>query len=400
MAQSDDEHRTILNIARILGMCHFLGIEIDSSCTPLYVLLETYYEHEISEYEQEEPKDIDQLAETYAHNAEQILDWLDELGKPGFIKYYQSLEKYWSVIETSFNQLGFPSDFIECPTTSDTLVNDCANILNILKNTKSVKNISIDTVFHYLPALWFTRSISEIWKEFQDEFSIFFGEEAKYKPRESLLFDPKKVQPEKQSENKTSIPINQVPKFVAPVKSEVITSEEYLEEIASLRAKLHEKEKETKWLKELYHDAKSGHEKYESLQKEYENQRKELIALREFAYRSSKEFEDLPQMTIAEMQKAIETKEIVIIGGHVNWINKIQKTFRNWVIIPANASRTVDANILTGKKRVYFFTDYIDHTTYGKYVAICREKQIPFGYLHGVNIETMTQQIYEDMCEK
>ena len=61
MAQSDDEHRSILNIARILGMCHFLGIEIDSSCTPLYVLLETYYEHEISEYEQEEPKDLETL---------------------------------------------------------------------------------------------------------------------------------------------------------------------------------------------------------------------------------------------------------------------------------------------------------------------------------------------------
>ena len=74
------------------------------------------------------------------------------------------------------------------------------------------------------------------------------------------------------------------------------------------------------------------------------------------------------------MKSAVEKKEIIIVGGHTNWINKVQKSFPNWSIIPANASRTVDTNIFSGKEHVYFFTDYLDHSTYGKYIVIYREK--------------------------
>jgi len=216
---------------------------------------------------------------------------------------------------------------------------------SILKKINPDKDITLDEVSRHVPLLRLIKFITQYWREFQNELYTFWGGETKYEVREVPNFETK------QPENKTP---EKVSKFIASAKTEEVSHEKYLDEIASLRAKLQEKEMEVTSLKELYLDAKASQQtsqqNYESLQKDYENQRKEPIALRDFAYRSSKEFEELPEMTISEMQQAIETKEIVIIGGHVNWINKIQKTFRNWVIIPANASRTVDTNILTGKE--------------------------------------------------
>ena len=108
----------------------------------------------------------------------------------------------------------------------------------------------------------------------------------------------------------------------------------------------------------------------------------------------------MPQTTIDEMKSAVEKKEIIIVGGHTNWINKVQKSFPNWSIIPANASRTVDTNIFQ-EKNTYTFLQIIwiivpmENTS-----SFAGKKMIPFGYLHGVNIETMIQQIYEDICSK
>ena len=51
------------------------------------------------------------------------------------------------------------------------------------------------------------------------------------------------------------------------------------------------------------------------------------------------------------------------------------------------------------KENVYFFTDYINHISYKKFVAIVREKNIPFGYIGSRNIESVIRQIYQEMCK-
>lgn len=88
---------------------------------------------------------------------------------------------------------------------------------------------------------------------------------------------------------------------------------------------------------------------------------------------------------------------IVIIGGHINWINKLRKQFPNWLFILSETYKTVDGKMLDGKDKVYFFTDHISHVTYGKFIAAVRERKIPFGYLGSLNIEQMIRQIYEDL---
>ena len=99
------------------------------------------------------------------------------------------------------------------------------------------------------------------------------------------------------------------------------------------------------------------------------------------------------------MEKAIADKKIVIIGGHVNWQNKLKKLFPEWFFVATDAYKTVNSGMLENKEKVYFFTDYISHISYKKFIAIVREKNIPFGYIGSNNIDSVVAQIYGDMVK-
>ena len=49
------------------------------------------------------------------------------------------------------------------------------------------------------------------------------------------------------------------------------------------------------------------------------------------------------------------------------------------------------------EEKVYFFTDYINHISYKKFIAIVREKNIPFGYIGSRNIDSVVAQIFQEM---
>ena len=50
---------------------------------------------------------------------------------------------------------------------------------------------------------------------------------------------------------------------------------------------------------------------------------------------------------------------------------------------------------MDNKEMLFFFTDYISHTAYGKFIAAARERKIPFAYLHGVNLVQMVKIVWE-----
>lgn len=76
---------------------------------------------------------------------------------------------------------------------------------------------------------------------------------------------------------------------------------------------------------------------------------------------------------------------------------KLKSEFPDWTYIQPSAYKNLDANGLENKERIFFFTDYLSHITYTKFVAIAREKKIPFSYLHGVNMEQIIRRIYESV---
>ncbi len=129
----------------------------------------------------------------------------------------------------------------------------------------------------------------------------------------------------------------------------------------------------------------------------YEEDRAELIALREYAYKSEHD-EPVSEDAIPDMKSAIAEKNVVIIGGHVNWQNKLKALFPNWMFIAPDAYKTVDGKMLENKDMVYFYTDYINHISYKKFIAAVRERKISFGYLGSNNVDNVVNQIYGDLC--
>lgn len=47
------------------------------------------------------------------------------------------------------------------------------------------------------------------------------------------------------------------------------------------------------------------------------------------------------------------------------------------------------------QQKIYRF-DHISHGTYEKFIALVREQNIPFGYLHTINKEALIRQIYKE----
>lgn len=101
-----------------------------------------------------------------------------------------------------------------------------------------------------------------------------------------------------------------------------------------------------------------------------------------------------------DMKRIIAEKNVVIIGGHINFVNKLNLEFPNWTYIDANVVRPSDIKLVENADAVYFFSKYISHTVYNKFVKILRNKHIPFGYIHMVNIESLTHQVYDDFAKK
>lgn len=102
---------------------------------------------------------------------------------------------------------------------------------------------------------------------------------------------------------------------------------------------------------------------------------------------------DVLESYIGDNTKADEL--YVIVGGHVNWVNKLKAEFPGWTYILPSTFKTVDAGSLDHKDMIFFFTDYISHAAYGKFIGIARERKIPFSYLHGVNMGQIVRQIYD-----
>lgn len=166
-----------------------------------------------------------------------------------------------------------------------------------------------------------------------------------------------------------------------------------------MRQKLNAKEQQNKHLRAMYEESKRARVNAEQLLSEYVDDRVELIALRNFVYKSEIEEEQIDETTVQDMKIKIADKNIVIIGGYINWINKLRKEFPNWMFVSIDSFKMVDGKILNGKEKVYFYTDYISHKIYVKYVKYLREQRIPFGYIGNQNLEKLVKQVYEDVIE-
>lgn len=132
----------------------------------------------------------------------------------------------------------------------------------------------------------------------------------------------------------------------------------------------------------------------------YEEMRKELIGLRNFAY--SVQMEDTGEdnsntVSQEEMLDVLRSKNVVMLGGNQNWVKKIRQYLPDMKTMLSSAMSTFDVNKLLKVDMVFIFTDSIGHCAYEKCMNAIYKYDIPYAFIHGVNIDKNIRFMYESI---
>ena len=391
---SKDNHDLIdyETMGRILGMCSIYGIKLEDKCSVLYIYLNKKREELLADFE----TDFYHFPEgLYQSCLEQIDIWRNE-ESAGKADYYNSSTHFWKIqkfVGRCLERYAYPEDYVFiCDYETGKNRDLMAQTLALLKSIFPTEDFTYEDVQTYAHLYKTISALVCVCDTFEESTNELFGIGPElngfgclYKP-ETVPVVKKKVQ---SAVPKTFIHFS--PKNGADEK------EEYLKEIADLRSRLHRSEEEKKhWKSELEVAKRELKERQEELQY-HQNERAELIALRNHLYQMAETDLAESDESIEEMKQYISARKIAIVGGHTNWTNKLKKEFPEWKFLDANISRINESILLDGTEKLYFFTNHLSHGTYGIYINMVREKRIPFGYIHSVNIETMIKQIYNDL---
>lgn len=365
LAETEDLGCDYFAIARIMGMCQFYGIELNEHCSILYLILNDARKGWDSETEQD-----------FFHFPE------------GLYQECYDQVKLW------MGQQGYPDDYLyRCNIEFMNIDQLFAQTLALLRCAYPNEEFTFEEVQTYALIAHCIDAIVSVCDSYDENLTEMMGiglalekiGECQFKPEDIAYKDVPKEK------------IEAKPIHVAPVVSTDAKEEDYLTEIEMLRRKLREKEEESKHFRQLYEQTKASLSDAQEAVAQNANYMEELITLRNYVYSLSQEPPAIEESKLEDMKSIIAEKSVIIIGGHVNWINKLKKEFPKWRYLDANISRANDSKLVEGADMVYFFTDHLSHGTYGKFVKLVRENRIPFGYMHSVNMDTLVRQVFEDL---
>lgn len=228
-----------------------------------------------------------------------------------------------------------------------------------------------------LEDLAYATAIQNLIKEMEDFYNITYADYDK------ILFCGDGVQRSASAERKYDYVM------AAPAKAND-------DEITDLRKSVKKKEQE---IASLRGDLRQLNKDTDSLKKNIElskEEKAELSKLREYVYNLTEADEDLQTTDEATMRKVIASKKIAIVGGHINWINKMKKEFPEFRYFSA---ASVSDNALENIDLILFFTDTISHKTYYHFINMAQAENIPFSYLHSVNIKYTINNIYHEVLK-
>lgn len=391
-----DNGAPVVELGRIMGMCTVFGIEFSDDVSVLYRMLDKM---RIDWEAQDEEESIiaesnNQLFEECLDEIEKILRNTDEREKN---RVKRKTHRYNKFIGECLRTEGYPVDYVERANSYEAdIIYSMAKSLEILKTLHPNKEYTLEEIMFHMHLYKLTTTATSINDFYDDQMDIVFRDLEPFVDEEKgSLFNPNKIVVNEQKKEIKMKPVLNI----APVSMGEAKEEDYLAEIAELRNKLNSKEQTIKNLSDMYRSAKQAQKEAEALRDKESSDREELYALREYAYKSTIEDEPTEEITIDEMKKVIKDKKIVIIGGHVNWINKLKKEFPDWLFVMPENFKKVDASMLEDKEMIYFYTDYISHTAYGKFISALRENKLRFGYLGSLNLNNVVSRIYKDTVE-
>ncbi|MBR1852815.1 MAG: hypothetical protein IJ794_06700 [Lachnospiraceae bacterium] len=390
LACSEDTFTTA-DLARVLKMAELLGIEIDDTCDVVYFLLNDQAET-VAEADR---RSFDEEAEQYLHDSmaqvEELFAQTNDISRKRrrFSRFSENVLRFY----------GYDEKYIESHETDEDWRVMLARVLALLKRTypaRALEDFSKDEILCYAEIYRAVRVINEDDLNMQYVTQGILHGEAKYEAMEKgyrPLFDPGAVCVVKKSPE--PVVGNAAGDFgKAPGKHD---EQEMMKEIRELQRKVHMQETE---IKQAMSDnamlRQKLAEKTERVNLLEEN-RSELISLRNYVYHLTEEDKAEEKTTISEMTEYLRKRAVVIVGGHAIWVSKLKKIFPGWTYISPEVSGTLDTHVVQGADYVYFFTDVISHNTYLRYIKAVRGSGTPFSYIHGVNINSNISQIYADI---
>lgn len=393
LSETEDLDCDYFVIARIIGMCQFYGIELDERCSILYLMLNDSRK----EWDEDNKREFLRYPEGFYQECyDQVELWM---GKNGDTKKLlrDRVDNYWKAnrfAEFCLKRQGYPEDYLyQCNIEFMSINQLLAQTLALLKSAYPNEEFTFEEVQTYAMIAHCIDVIVSICDIYDENLMEMMGIGTELDRSKECLFKPENIAYKEDFKEKVVIK----PVHVAPIVNADVKKEDYLTEIEELRCRLRKKEEESKYFRQLYEQTKASLDDAKEAIEQNANYMKELITLRNYVYSLSQESPVIEESKLEDMKNVIAKKRIIIIGGHINWINKMKKEFPNWRFLDANISRTNDGKLVEGADIVYFFTDHLSHGTYGKFVKLVRENQIPFGYLHFVNIETLVRQVFEDL---
>ncbi len=377
-----------LAFARILCIAPYFGIELHEDCVIWFKLFEKKRNGFLQLIDMSiDSTDIDE--QTISDAALIVDNWLKETeGNPASVDTYQETSLF---INSIFRMQGFCDDY-DKKCMSDFKGGRVHLIMTLatLKTINPDKNYTYEDVQIYTHIRDLVLALSDTAWDFDYGMGYLLGEEI---DEEDLALS--RYKPVQENNIKTKPKAERATINSANITAGDVKQEDYLEEISTLRAKINKLEQENSYLRKESKSIRNDNTSLSGLLHQYENERGELIRLREYAYESTHRDDVEKDVSFDEIKKAIESKKVLIIGGHPNWIRKLRELFSNWKFVNTESFSTIDSSITSGYDKVFFFTGFISHSEYNKFTSYMDRNDISYGYLSGVNIGTTIKQIYD-----
>lgn len=395
LANNPREEDFISATARILTASTLFPIEPNPNCAAIHFALNRHTEKLDSQRQEKQFVCPDSLARQCRETISQMMEPVqspDALQSP-VLKTYRLLADRSAQFLHAF---GYPKNYISFDTDSlDSMHDIFSRTLSVMKR----KSLRTDFTFDEIQTCAALYACIRGFCAQHDALNSFVDSllaPERFADMSACRFSPEKPQPPLLAEQENTSTPEPVPTS-ASARLPDENKDKLTLEIASLRARLLQQEQENQHLHSLYSESRSALASANVSLRQYENDRKELIALRNHVYLFTEDDTALPPEDINAMCRLISQKRIIIIGGHSNWTYKLRNRFPAWSFLSPKTSGSVDNRLLKRADYVYFFTNIIKHCTYMRFIRIVREQDIPFGYIHSINIQSNIQQIYRDI---
>ena len=389
IAKDDPDNDRQASMCRILAICPFFNIKLDRDTTVHFKTFEKRKDIFFANINKKIIPDFEISKDIWEESIQEIEEVAHKFKDDS--KAYKGFSKAISFTNACYQYFGFAKNYtITCIDNFEGVKKSMIETLAILKKIYPNEEYSADEIAIFSNVFNLVNAITDVAVDFDSEIGALLGDTIDEEEFEDALFRPIV----KKAETK-DVQI-QSTKEETFTELDNVSLEDYKSEIKELRARLHQKEED---YRNLYDKNKLLRSEVKQLSAEVaanEANKNELIALRDFVYNSTENTEPTTGISLEEMKAFLAAKDIVIIGGHENWHNKLKQLFSSWTFIRVNDVVTVEPTIVDGRDAIYFYTDYLSHKEYRKFMSVIRKKELKIGYINNVNVEKNISQIYNN----